>query len=114
MHRGLSRSGIEQGSFANQGQPVASRDAREELKKKLGDCGVKLVNYGVCNLSQNQDDSRKIFDFAKDMGIETIVSEPPEEALEMLDKLCAEYDMKIAIHNHPSPSGAITGIQTSC
>ncbi|MGA2796859.1 MAG: sugar phosphate isomerase/epimerase [Thermoguttaceae bacterium] len=76
-------------------------DARLELKKKLGDCGVKLVNYGVCNLSQKQDDSRKVFDFAKDMGIETIVSEPSEEALEMLDKLCAEYGMNIAIHNHP-------------
>ncbi len=76
-------------------------EARRELKKKLGDCGVKLVNYGVCNLSQKPDDSRKVFDFAKDMGIETIVSEPPEEAMEMLDKLCAEYGMNIAIHNHP-------------
>ena len=76
-------------------------DARKELKKKLGDCGVKLVNYGVCNLSKKEDDSRKVFDFAKDMGIETIVSEPPEEAMEMLDKLCAEYEMNIAIHNHP-------------
>ncbi len=81
-------------------------DARRDLKKKLGDCGVKLVNYGVCSLSQKQDDSRKVFDFAKDLGIETIVSEPPEDALEMLDKLCAEYDMKIAIHNHPKYMGA--------
>jgi sugar phosphate isomerase/epimerase len=77
-----------------------------ELKKKLGDCGVKLVNYGVCNLSQKQDDSRKVFDFAKDMGIETIVSEPPEEAMEMLDKMCTEYGMNIAIHNHPKYAGA--------
>ena len=82
------------------------QDAREELRKKLTDRGIKLVNYGVCALSQNQDDSRKIFDFAKDMGIETIVSEPPEDALEMLDGLCTEYDMKIAIHNHPKQMGA--------
>jgi sugar phosphate isomerase/epimerase len=76
-------------------------DARLDLKKKLGDCGVKLVNYGVCNLSQNPDNNRKVFDFAKDMGIETIVSEPLEETLEMLDKLCGKYEMNIAIHNHP-------------
>jgi sugar phosphate isomerase/epimerase len=86
------------GLGVNESLPV---DARLELKKKLGDCGVKLVNYGVCKLSQKQDDSRKVFDFTKDMGIETIVSEPPEEAMEMLDKLCAEYGMNIAIHNHP-------------
>lgn len=79
-------------------------DARKELKKKLGDSGVKLVNYGVCNLSKKEDDSRRVFDFAKDMGIETLVSEPAEESMEMLDKLCGEYEINIAIHNHPKPS----------
>lgn len=79
-------------------------DARAELKKKLGDCGVKLVNYGVCGLSKKEAESRRVFDFAKDMGIETIVSEPAEESMEMLDKLCNEYEINIAIHNHPKPS----------
>ena len=32
----------------NESLPAA---ARQDLKKKLNDCGVKLVNYGVCNLS---------------------------------------------------------------
>jgi sugar phosphate isomerase/epimerase len=79
-------------------------DARQDLMKKLGDCGVKLVNYGVCVLSDKENDSRKVFDFAKDMGIETLVSEPAEESMEMLDKLCAEYAINIALHNHPKPS----------
>jgi len=39
------------------------------------------------------------------MGIETLVSEPPAEAFDMLDKLCQEYKIKVAIHNHPKPSG---------
>ena len=79
-------------------------DARNDIKKKLGDSGVKLVNYGVCNLSKKEDDSRRVFDFAKDMGIETLVSEPTEDSMEMLDKLCEEYGINIAIHNHPKPS----------
>ena len=37
-------------------------------------------------------------------GIKTIVSEPAPAALPMLDKLCKEYDITIAIHNHPKPS----------
>jgi sugar phosphate isomerase/epimerase len=38
------------------------------------------------------------------MGIETLVTEPAEETLEMLNVLCAEYDINIAIHNHPKPT----------
>ncbi len=79
-------------------------DARRALKKKLDDCGIKLVNYGVCALSEMENDNRRIFDFAKDIGIETLVAEPAEEILEMLDKLCAEYAISIAIHNQPKPS----------
>jgi hypothetical protein len=38
------------------------------------------------------------------MGIETIVSEPPEEAFDMLDLLCQEYRINVAVHNHPKDS----------
>jgi sugar phosphate isomerase/epimerase len=77
---------------------------RELVKKKLAASGVKLVNYGVCSLSKKEAESRKTFEFAKDMGIETLTSEPAEDALPMLDKLCGEYGINIAIHNHPKPS----------
>ncbi|HOA51031.1 MAG TPA: hypothetical protein PKI05_02165, partial [Thermogutta sp.] len=50
---------------------------RLEVKKRLADAGVTLVNYGVVRLSADEGENRKVFDFAKDMGIETIVSEPP-------------------------------------
>ena len=79
-------------------------DIRIELKKKLKDSGVKLVNYGVVKLPEDEVECRKIFEFAKDMGIETIVSEPKEEALDTIEKLCKEYNIKVAIHNHPKPS----------
>ena len=64
-----------------------SADDRKSIKKKLTESGVKLVNYGVCDLPKKEADSRKVFEFAKEMGIETIVSEPSEDAMEMLDKL---------------------------
>ena len=81
-----------------------SAEIREEVRKKLQAAGVKLVNYGVVGLPNNEQECRKVFDFAKDMGIETIVSEPPEDAFEMIDKLCGEYKINVAIHNHPKPS----------
>ena len=79
-------------------------DVRKDLKAKLADAGVKLVNYGVCGLSKDPASSRKLFDFAQDMGIETIVAEPPDDAFDLLDKLTEEYGINLAIHNHPRPS----------
>ncbi len=82
----------------------ASAQVREEVKKKLQEAGVKLVNYGVVALPNNEQECRKVFDFAKDMGIETIVSEPPEDAFKLVEKLCNEYKINVAVHNHPKPS----------
>lgn len=78
-----------------------SAELREKVKEKLRKEGVKLVNYGVVGLPGNEAEARKVFDFARDMGIETIVSEPDASAMELLDKLTAEYRIRIAIHNHP-------------
>lgn len=84
--------------------PNMPADARIALKKKLKENGVKAVNYGVINLTKDEKQCREIFDFAKDMGIETIVSEPSEDALDTIEKLCKEYRIRVAIHNHPKPS----------
>jgi sugar phosphate isomerase/epimerase len=81
-----------------------SPEGRQEVRRLLAAAGIKLVNYGVCGLSKNEAESRKTFDFAKDMGIETIVSEPAEDAFDTLQKLCEEYQINVAVHNHPKPS----------
>jgi sugar phosphate isomerase/epimerase len=80
-------------------------EVRAAIKKKLADCGVQLLSWGVIPLYKDVGKSRKAFDFAKEMGIETLVSEPDEQgAFEPLDRLCEEYGMKLAVHNHPQPS----------
>ena len=76
-----------------------SAEQRKTIEKKLADSGVKLVNFGVTGI-----DGTRTFDFAKDMGIETIVSEPGEDQFEKLDTLCGQYEINIAIHDHPKPS----------
>ena len=77
---------------------------RSEVKKKLADTGVLLRSYGVTPLSKDMGQCRKMFDFAKDMGLETIVSEPAEDAFDMIEKFCDEYGINVAIHNHPKPT----------
>ena len=75
-----------------------SAATRKDVKKRLADRGVKVVSLGVGGYS------KPTFDFAKDMGIQTIVSEPPFDAFDTLDKLCEEYGINLALHNHPKPS----------
>lgn len=84
--------------------PAMSAEVRQEVKKKLADAGVALVNYGVVGLPNNESETRGIFEFAKDMGVETIVSEPTPDALDLIEKLCEEYRINVALHNHPEPS----------
>ena len=82
---------------------MSSQDKKEMLQK-LREAGVKLVNYGVVGLPNDEAECRKVFNFAKEMGIETIVSEPPEEAFDLIERLCEEFKINVAIHNHPKAS----------
>ncbi len=59
---------------------------------------------GVVQLPADGPQSRKVFEFAKQIGIDTLVSEPEPDALDTVEKLCKEYNIKVAIHNHPKPS----------
>lgn len=79
-------------------------DIIASVKAKLESAGVHLVNYGVVMLPNDEVECRKVFDFAKILGIEIIVSEPPLDALGLVDELCHEYGIAMAIHNHPAPS----------
>jgi len=83
-----------------------SPDMRREMKQRMADWGIKMPTY-YGPLGADKNAYRKVFDFAKEMGVETIVAEPPVEALEALDTMFAEYKMKLAIHNHPEGSGSL-------
>jgi len=79
--------------------------ARKELKKRLADRGMAMANF-YAKLGADEAACRKTFDFAKEMGVETFVSEPPAEAFDMIEKLCEEYQINLAVHNHPKRPGS--------
>lgn len=74
----------------------------EDQKAKLAAAGVTLVSYGVLPFDENENSAREKFEFAKAMGIRSLSADPKpnKETFDLLDKLCAEYDVAIAIHNH--------------
>lgn len=75
-----------------------------KVKNKLAEEGVRMAAFGVTAIPADETAARKLFAFAVEMGIETIVSEPKTEQFDLIDKLCREYKIKLAIHNHPKPS----------
>ena len=77
---------------------------RKKVKQHLDDLGVKLLSCYMADLPNNEAAARKKFEFGKDMGMEYFVSEPAPAAIDLMEKLCDEYGISIAIHNHPKPS----------
>ena len=63
-----------------------------------------FVNIGVVQLPADEAKSRQVFEFAKKWGINVLVAEPATNALDTVEKLCKEYNIKVAIHDHPKPS----------
>jgi sugar phosphate isomerase/epimerase len=79
-------------------------DVRKELKDKLAECGMSLSAF-YSDLGADTAKAKRIFEFCKEMGTGVIVAEPPPGALEMIDKLCEEYNVSVGIHNHPEKKG---------
>jgi len=75
-----------------------------KTKEVLAAAGVTLYGYGVVDIGKTEAEMRKVFDFARTMGIRVIVCEPEDDDFTLLSKLVDEYDIKIAIHNHPAPA----------
>ena len=75
-------------------------EVRKEMKQRMADHGVSMTNY-YGDVKADREAAVTIFEFAKEMGVQTIVSEPPAEAFDMIEKLCDEFAINLAIHNHP-------------
>ena len=79
-----------------------SDEQREAIDQKLKADGFgNFVNIGVVQLPADEVKCRKVFEFAKKWGINILVSEPETNALDTVEKLCKEYNIKVAIHDHP-------------
>ncbi len=80
--------------------PDMSPEMKKKVLKKLKNAGVNMVCFGVTG-AEDEAGWRKLFEFAREMGIETITAEPGPEQLDYIEKFCDEFQINIAIHNHP-------------
>jgi sugar phosphate isomerase/epimerase len=78
----------------------ASPETLQKLKDKLAKHQVRAVNYGVVGIAQDEGDARKLFEFAKALGVRAVTTESVD-AMDTIEKLVKEYDIMVAFHNHP-------------
>jgi sugar phosphate isomerase/epimerase len=83
--------------------PATASDAQISEARTLAErAGLKVSAQGVNRFSKDHAANRRIFEFARKLGIRTMTANPQRDAetFASLDKLVAEYDMRLAIHNH--------------
>jgi sugar phosphate isomerase/epimerase len=83
--------------------PDLTDDQLQPVLDHLAKHQVRAVNFGVIPVSKAEKKARKIFEFAKKLGLHGITTESLD-ALDTLEKLAAEYDIKVGFHNHPKPT----------
>ena len=82
----------------------SSPAACAEAKRHIEEAGLTLLACGVVKFSRSEKKARQAFDYARTMGMGTIVANPLPESFDVLDRLVEEYGIRIAIHNH-GPGG---------
>lgn len=75
-------------------------DERREARRKIEAAGLVLISGGVIYMKNNEEEIRGFFDYARDAGMPTIVASPDIDALDTVEKMAKDYDIRIAIHNH--------------
>lgn len=80
--------------------PTASDEEIAETLKLVREAGLKVSAHGVNRFTNDHEANRKLFEFAKKIGARTMTADPNPDSFDSLDKLVAEYDIRIAIHNH--------------
>jgi sugar phosphate isomerase/epimerase len=78
----------------------ASAETIQKVQAKLAQHNVKAVNYGVVDVPRDEAQARKLFEFAKTLGLRAITTESVD-AIDAIEKMVKEYDIMVGFHNHP-------------
>ncbi len=78
----------------------ASPEVIQKVKDQIAKYKIKAVNYGVVGISKDEAEARKVFEFAKTMGLRAVTTESVD-AIDTIEKLVKEYDIMVGFHDHP-------------
>ena len=70
------------------------------VKAQLDKYHIKAVNFGVTGIPNDAAGARKLFEFAKSLGLRAITTESVD-AIDTFEPLVKEFDIMVAFHDHP-------------
>jgi len=88
-------------------EPGLTDDELRQVRMKLDAAGVRLLTYYIHDIPGDEAGCRKVFEFGRKIGIETFLSEPKPEALDTIERLCDEYGINVALHNHDQKASPV-------
>ncbi|HJZ69560.1 MAG TPA: sugar phosphate isomerase/epimerase [Blastocatellia bacterium] len=96
----------------------STAEKRRAVAQKFKDAGITPMSCGNVTMQNDEANIRQAFEYAKDIGLPTIVCSPHPDSMPILDKMVKEFDIKLAIHNHgpedkrfPSPYDVWKAVQ---
>lgn len=101
--KGVKRVGLKYVSIKNVKNHIDLSHTTEERKARaqmFRDAGLVPLSVGNVSMRTGEADIRRAFEYARDIGVPTIVCAPSQDAIPILDKMVKEFDIRLAIHNH--------------
>ena len=89
------------------------------LRAKIEAAGITIMGGGTITMQNDAAQIRKDFVYAKDAGMPLIYASPDPAALDVIEGMVKEYDVKLVIHNHgpedkwwPAPKDAYDAVKS--
>jgi inosose dehydratase len=119
--KAIKRVGLKYVSIKNVKNHIDLSHTPEERKQRaqmFRDAGLIPLSVGNVGMKNDEADIRRAFEYARDIGVSTMVCAPQKDSIPILDKMVKEFDIKLAIHNHgpedkqfPSPYDVWQAVQ---
>jgi inosose dehydratase len=96
----------------------STAEERKAVAAKFKAAGITPLSCGNISMQNDPANVRQAFEYARDIGLPTIVCSPDPASMPILDAMVKEFDIKLAIHNHgpedkrfPSPYDVWKAVQ---
>jgi len=78
----------------------STTDERKAVAARFKEAGITPLSCGNITMQNDAADVRRAFEYARDVGLPTIVCSPHPDSMPILDAMVKEFDIRLAIHNH--------------
>lgn len=82
------------------------------VKDRLAELRLKMPAYHVDNIPSDEASANKLFAFAKELGVDTIVTAAAPSSLSALDKLATQNGINVAIESSGDPKELMSSIDS--